>query len=85
MEYEVFNKIFFKSKKEAEEFTRVIGGYISIPTYDYWYYGKDYVKGKTIVDIRASRYFMESLKDFGVKRKRVNGKVVYEFQGKDEA
>jgi hypothetical protein len=35
------------------------------------------MKNKTIVLIHTSMDFMESLKDLGIKKKRVNGKSVY--------
>ena len=46
--------------------------------FDKKYYCKDYVKNKTMVLIRTSNYFMESLKDFGIKKKKVNGHILYE-------
>jgi hypothetical protein len=85
MDYVVNNKIFFKNKEEAEEFTKTIGGHIDDYLCDNFlinhyqeYYGEDFIKNKTIVFIRASKYFMKSLEEFGIERKKVNGKLVYE-------
>lgn len=82
MEYAVTNRIFFKNREEAEEFVKTIGGFICSDCYFTYfeenYYGANYVRGKTLVLLRAEKYFMKSLENFGIKKKKVNNKTVYE-------
>lgn len=70
--------IVFNEQQDAEEFVKMVGGFISDSYREFLCkYCGEYMKNKTIVLIHTSSDFMESLKDLDIKKKRVNGKSVY--------
>ncbi len=81
MEYYMIKLIFFRTKREADEFTRIVGGAIAVGGASAFFeenFGECNSK-KSLVVGRFSEFEMESYeKDFGIKKFKKFGRTYYE-------